>query len=136
MLHSELTSFVLVCSPRRDTVDEALYLVTQMAASGAEATTVVVNRCYPSYAALPSATADALAGTPLSSLVVNLDQLSAVASTQDSQLARVASALPKATVLRVPVPVARRCGPRVTGRGGRLPGLGRTTPGPLPAWAA
>jgi anion-transporting ArsA/GET3 family ATPase len=102
VLHSDLTSFVLVCSPRRDTVDEALYLVTQMAASGAEATTVVVNRCYPSYAALPSATADALAGTALSSLVVNLEQLSAVASMQDSQLARVASALPKATVLRVP----------------------------------
>ncbi len=102
VLHSDLTSFVLVCSPRRDTVDEALYLVTQMAASGAEATTVVVNRCYPSYAALPNATADALAGTPLSSLVVNLEQLSAVASMQDSQLARVATALPKATVLRVP----------------------------------
>ena len=102
VLHSELTSFVLVCSPRRDTVDEALYLVTQMAASGAEATTVVVNRCYPSYASLPSATADVLAGTRLSSLVVNLEQLSAVASMQDSQLARVASALPKATVLRVP----------------------------------
>jgi len=102
VLHSDLTSFVLVCSPRRDTVDEALYLVTQMAASRAEATTVVVNRCYPSYAALPSATADALAGTALSSLVVNLEQLSSVASMQDSQLARVASALPKATVLRVP----------------------------------
>ncbi len=102
VLHSDLTSFVLVCSPRRDTVDEALYLVSQMAASGAEATTVVVNRCYPSYAALPSATADALAGTALSSLVVNLEQLSAVASMQDSQLARVATALPKATVLRVP----------------------------------
>ncbi len=102
VLHSDLTSFVLVCSPRRDTIDEALYLVTQMAASGAEATTVVVNRCYPSYAALPSATADALAGTALSSLVVNLEQLSAVASMQDSQLARVAAALPKATVLRVP----------------------------------
>jgi len=80
VLHSDLTSFVLVCS----------------------ATTVVVNRCYPSYAALPSATADALAGTALNSLVVNLEQLSAVASMQDSQLARVASALPKATVLRVP----------------------------------
>jgi len=102
VLHSELTSFVLVCSPRRDTVDEALYLVTQMSGSGAEATTVVVNRCYPSYAALPSATADALAGTRLSPLVVNLEQLSAVASMQESQLARIASALPKATLLRVP----------------------------------
>ena len=109
VLHSELTSFVLVCSPRRDTVDEALYLVTQMSSSGAEATSVVVNRCYPSYAALPSATADALAGTRLGPLVVNLEQLSAVASMQDAQLARITSALPKATVLRVPFLSARRC---------------------------
>jgi anion-transporting ArsA/GET3 family ATPase len=102
VLHSDLTSFVLVCSPRRDTVDEALYLVTQMSASGAEAATVVANRCYPSYAALPSETADALGRTRLGPLVVNLEQLSAVASMQESQLARIASALPKATVLRVP----------------------------------
>jgi ABC-type hemin transport system ATPase subunit len=51
---------------------------------------------------LPAATADALAGTGLSPLVVNLEQLRAVASMQESQLARIASALPKATVLRVP----------------------------------
>jgi anion-transporting ArsA/GET3 family ATPase len=102
LLHSDLTSFVLVCTPRRDTVDEALYLVSQMGASGAEATTVVVNRCYPHYAALPDATADALSATPLGPLVANLEQLRTVSSMQDNELARVASALPKATVLRVP----------------------------------
>lgn len=102
LLHSELTSFVLVCSPRRDTVDEALYLVSQMSASGAEATTVVVNRCYPRYVALPSASADVLAGTALGPLVANLEQLRMVASMEDTELARVGSALPTATVLRVP----------------------------------
>jgi ABC-type hemin transport system ATPase subunit len=51
---------------------------------------------------LPSATADALSGTRLSPLVVNLEQLSAVASMQEGQLARIATALPKAAVLRVP----------------------------------
>jgi anion-transporting ArsA/GET3 family ATPase len=102
LLHSDLTSFVLVCSPRRDTVDEALYLVSQMLGSGAEATTVVVNRCYPNYSALPSTAAAALAGTPFRSLAVNLDQLSAVSSVQEAQVARVTTALPKAAVLRVP----------------------------------
>jgi anion-transporting ArsA/GET3 family ATPase len=102
LLHSDLTSFVLVCSPRRDTVDEALYMLSQMASSGAEATTVVVNRCYPQYAALPTGTADALSTTPLGPFVANLEQLRTVSSMQDNELARVGSALPKATVLRVP----------------------------------
>jgi anion-transporting ArsA/GET3 family ATPase len=34
LLRSELTSFALVCSPRRDSMEEALYLVSQLAASG------------------------------------------------------------------------------------------------------
>jgi anion-transporting ArsA/GET3 family ATPase len=95
LLHSERTSFVLVCSPRHDTVEEALYLVSQMAASGARATTVVVNRCYPRYVPLSAASAAALAGTSLEPLAVNLGQLGVATARQDEELAR-------ATVLRVP----------------------------------
>ncbi len=102
LLHSERTSFVLVCSPRHDTVEEALYLVSQMAASGARATTVVVNRCYPRYVPLSAASAAALAGTSLEPLAVNLGQLGVATARQDEELARVAEALPRATVLRVP----------------------------------
>jgi anion-transporting ArsA/GET3 family ATPase len=102
LLHSERTSFVLVCSPRHDTVEEALYLVSQMAASGARATTVVVNRCYPRYVPLSAASAAALAGTCLEPLAVNLGQLGIATAKQDEELARVAEAVPRATVLRVP----------------------------------
>jgi anion-transporting ArsA/GET3 family ATPase len=102
LLHSERTSFVLVCSPRHDTVEEALYLVSQMTASGARATTVVVNRCYPRYVPLSAASAVALAGTSLEPLAVNLEQLGVATAKQDEELARVAEALPRATVLRVP----------------------------------
>ena len=101
LLRSERTSFALVCSPRRDTVEEALYLVSQMATSGAEATTVVVNRCYPRYPALPSTTATALAGTPLAPWWSTWSSWG-----RGGQRGRPACAgclaLPKATVLRVP----------------------------------
>ena len=102
LLHSELTSFTLVCSPRRDTVEEALYLVSQMSGSGANASRVVVNRCYPRFMPLSASSASALAGTPLAPLAVNLGQLGMVAAKEDEQLARVSSALPEARLVRVP----------------------------------
>lgn len=102
LLRSKQTSFILVCSPRRDTVEEALYLASELARSGAEATTVVVNRCSPRYVQVSPASAAALAGTPLEPLVTNLEQLDMVAGQEEEQLARVSSALPGATVLRVP----------------------------------
>ena len=43
-----------------------------------------------------------LAGTGLGPLVDNLEQLRMVGAKEDEQLARVASALPKATLWRVP----------------------------------
>jgi anion-transporting ArsA/GET3 family ATPase len=102
LLRSKQTSFILVCSPRRDTVEEALYLASELAHSGAEATTVVVNRCSPRYVQVSPASATALVGTPLEPLVTNLEQLDMVAGQEEEQLARVSSALPRATVLRVP----------------------------------
>jgi len=102
LLHSEQTSFTLVCSPRRDTVEEALYLVAQMASSGAEPSTVVVNRVYPRYQPVSAAWARTLAGTPLGPLLTNLEQLEMLAAQEDEQLARVSSALPWAKVVRVP----------------------------------
>ncbi len=102
LLHSERTSFTLVCAPRRDTVEEALYLVSQMSGTGARVSTVVVNRCYPRFAPISAASASALAGTSLAPLAVNLGQLGMLVAKEDEQLARVSEALPDATVIRVP----------------------------------
>jgi hypothetical protein len=73
-----------------------------MSASGAQASTVVVNRCYPRFTPLSAASATAIAGTPLASLAVNLGQLGMLAAREEEQLARVSSALPEATLVRVP----------------------------------
>lgn len=102
LLHSQRTSFTLVCSPRRDTVDEALFLAAQLSGSGVEAGTVVVNRCYPRYGTVSSAAAAALAAGPLAPLLVNLEELRAVGAKEEEQLTRVATVLPRAVVRRVP----------------------------------
>jgi anion-transporting ArsA/GET3 family ATPase len=102
LLHSEATSFVLVCSPRRDTVDEALYLAERLSASGLGTRSVVVNRCHPRYEPVSAGAAAALGGTWLAPLVTNLEQFGAVAAKEEEQVARVAQALPRALVRRVP----------------------------------
>jgi hypothetical protein len=83
-------------------VEEALYLGAQLSQAGLGATTVVVNRCHPRYEPLPAHAAEGLAGTPLALLVANLEELDLVGLKEDEQLARVSSALPKATLWRVP----------------------------------
>jgi anion-transporting ArsA/GET3 family ATPase len=104
LLHSERARFVLVCSPRRDTVDEAIYLGAQLAKEGYEATQVVVNRSYPRYQPLPAEVAALLAagGGPMASLVENLQQLSMLATKEEQQVARLCEALPDAVLRRVP----------------------------------
>lgn len=102
LLHSGRTHFALVCVPRRDTVDEALYLSAQLAGEGLEAGTVVVNRCYPRYFPLSPASARGLAKSSLAPLVTNLEQLELVSAKEEEQLGRVSAALPKATLYRVP----------------------------------
>lgn len=102
LLHSSRTSFTLVCAPRRDTVDEALYLGDQLSRAGLEASAVIVNRCHPHFSPVRPVVADGLAGSALAPLVTNLDQLRLVATKEDEQLARVAAALPRAALRRVP----------------------------------
>lgn len=102
LLRSELTSFALVCSPRRDSMEEALYLVSQLATSGVRPGTVVVNRCYPLYPPVPPEAVVALAGTPLAPMLANLEELRMVAATESEQLDRIVGALPAATLFRIP----------------------------------
>ena len=102
LLHSAATSFVLVCAPRRDTVEAAIYLGAQLAASGSEPHVVVVNRCHPHYPQLDGAASEALAASPLAPLLSNIEQLRLVSIKEDEQLARVAAAMPRAELLKVP----------------------------------
>ncbi len=102
LLRSERTGFVLVCSPRRDTVDEALYLEGQLEREGLRAGAVVVNRCYPRFEDLPARAAQALREAGYGAVVSNLHELRLVGGGEEQQLERIARSLPGAVVQRVP----------------------------------
>jgi anion-transporting ArsA/GET3 family ATPase len=51
LLHSDTTSFVLVASPRGDTVDEAQYFAQRLAANQLGVAALVLNRATPRFAA-------------------------------------------------------------------------------------
>jgi hypothetical protein len=51
---------------------------------------------------VPPGAAAALAGSPLAPLLANLEELGTVAATESDQLARITTALPDATLYRVP----------------------------------
>lgn len=54
LLHSDVTRFVLVASPRADTIEEACYFANRLAASDLEVAAVIVNRCTPTFGDPPS----------------------------------------------------------------------------------
>lgn len=61
LLRSADTKYVVVASPRRDTVDEALYFCNQLRTSGHAVTALIINRLQPSFGMGTAAEADALA---------------------------------------------------------------------------
>ncbi|MDO8363181.1 MAG: ArsA-related P-loop ATPase [Actinomycetota bacterium] len=54
LLSSDVTRFVLVASPRADTIEEACYFASRLAASRLEVGAVVVNRCTPTFGPPPA----------------------------------------------------------------------------------
>jgi anion-transporting ArsA/GET3 family ATPase len=106
LLASPSTAFVLVASPRRDTVEEADYFATRLAESEIAVRALVVNRMHPYFGAgLPEATrerANTLAGTSLGALYANLADFQMVAAREEEHLAGLAERIAPAPVIRVP----------------------------------
>ena len=106
LLSDDETAFVLVASPRRDTIDEALYFAEKLGDAGIEVRALVVNRMHPTFGqgapTVTQARAEELAGTALSGLYRNLADFQRVASREEEHLAGLADAVAPAAVVRVP----------------------------------
>jgi anion-transporting ArsA/GET3 family ATPase len=115
LLSDPSTSFVLVTSPRRDAVDEALYFADRLSESHIAVQGLVVNRLYPRFdgQATGSCSATAPSGVPdgagmsrdgraLAALVANREELRAMAERQETHYATLAARLAPAPVARVP----------------------------------
>jgi anion-transporting ArsA/GET3 family ATPase len=100
------TAFVLVASPRRDTVDEAHYFASRLAEAGIAVRGLIVNRVHPRFTeGLPEALAEraaTLAGTDLGGLYRNLADFELVSSREQRHLAGLADAVAPAPMAWVP----------------------------------
>src|SRR5205085_10465950 len=90
LLSDDDTAFILVASPRRDTIEEARYFAAKLAEAHIQVRALVVNRMHPHFGdGLAEATAErarTLDGTDLGSLYGNLAEFQLVASREEEHL--------------------------------------------------
>ena len=106
LLRAEETAFVLVASPRRDTIHEATFFAEKLVDSGIPVRALVVNRMHPRFDdGLAEATrerADSLGDSPIGALYRNLADFQLAASREDDNLRGLARTVAPAPVVRVP----------------------------------
>jgi anion-transporting ArsA/GET3 family ATPase len=106
LLSDDDTAFVLVASPRRDTIDEARYFAEKLGDANITVRALIVNRMHPHFGdgsvEVASERAGALEGTDLGGLFDNLAEFQLVASREEEHLAGLAEVVAPAPVVRVP----------------------------------
>ena len=106
LLRADETAFVLVASPRRDTIDEATFFAEKLAEGGIPVRSLVVNRMHPRFRdGLAEATrerANSLEGQPIGDLFRNLADFQLVSSREEDHLETLAATVAPAPVVRVP----------------------------------
>jgi anion-transporting ArsA/GET3 family ATPase len=106
LLAAPETAYVLVASPRRDTVEEASFFARKLGDTGVAVAALVVNRMHPRFG--PGTRADARAeasrhpGTAYAALWENLADFRQVAEREADQLAGLAGEIAPAPVVTVP----------------------------------
>jgi anion-transporting ArsA/GET3 family ATPase len=102
LLEGRSTGFVLVSSPRPDTVTEAGWFADKLEELDLHVEGLVVNRVHPDFPVAPDAD-DAPAGSDLAALAVNLERYRGVARREELAFAELALRLSSAPVARVPL---------------------------------
>jgi len=106
LLTSPATSFVLVASPRRDTVDEARFFAEKLSEAHIPVSALVVNRMHPRFTDAPPESlqerARTLEGTDLGGLYANLADFSLVSRREEEHVGGLAEMVAPAPMVRVP----------------------------------
>jgi len=82
LLHDDVSRFVLVASPRADTIEEALYFADRLQRSNLSVAATVINRCTPTFGELPPSRLNDSASV---ALYDNLAELKAAAVAERTQ---------------------------------------------------
>ena len=106
LLADPRTAFVLVASPRADTVEEAAFFAAKLGESKIPVDALIVNRMHPRFGdGMPEADrerAHTFAGTPLGGLYENLADFRTMAAGEEDHIAGLADQLAPAPVVLVP----------------------------------
>jgi anion-transporting ArsA/GET3 family ATPase len=104
LLEDPATAFVLVASPRRDAVDEALFFASKLAEAGITVQALVVNRVHTTFGENlpPRGGAPAPPGSKLALLERNLAELDAVAGRERTHLKALTRKVAPAPTVTVP----------------------------------
>jgi anion-transporting ArsA/GET3 family ATPase len=106
LLGDQRTAYVLVASPRADTVAEAAFFADRLEEAAVPVAGLVVNRIHPSFGpgtgTAARARATQAAGTPLAPLFDNLADFRTIADGEEANLADLTARVAPAPVVRVP----------------------------------
>ncbi len=106
LLDDPRTAFVLVASPRRDTVDEARFFAEKLAESAIPVAGLVVNRVHPLFSDQLAESlrerAHHFVGTDLGGLYANLADFALIRSREEQHLEGLAEQVAPAPIARVP----------------------------------
>ena len=106
LLNSPATSFVLVASPKRDTVQEARFFAGKLAEADIAVSAVVVNRMHPRFTSQAAEAvvekAEAFDDDDLVGLYRNLADFALVAQREEGHLVGLAEQVAPAPMVRVP----------------------------------
>ncbi len=106
LLGDERTAFVLVASPREDTLVEARYFVDKISGADLEVAGVIVNRVLPPVTTSPTrahALVGELAGTKLEPAARALADHTAAAQGDSGRIASLTEGIPDAALVQVPL---------------------------------
>ncbi len=106
LLAEDTTRFVLVASPRRDTLEEAIFFADQLASADVAISALVVNRMHPRFGEglgeVARERADTLAGTDLGDLYANLADFQLIAGREEDHLRDHVGRVGNADIVQVP----------------------------------
>jgi anion-transporting ArsA/GET3 family ATPase len=108
LLAEQTTAFILVASPRPDSVDEAVHFSSKLTDAGMSATALIVNRVQPRFAEdslladLP-AVPEGAEGSALADLVGNLQGFTAASDREEKTYGDLVADVAPAPVARVPL---------------------------------
>jgi len=106
LLSAAETRFVLVASPRRDTLEEAVFFADALRDADIEISALIVNRMHPRFGPGPAEAAgeraERLAGTAIGDHFANLADFQLIAGREERHLDDLVGKVGDATVVRVP----------------------------------